>query len=69
MKVGDLVKWKTADKIAASLGHPQTSVSGIVVQIRRCKAAPTGDTVEVALVHGGVAGFSVRALEVVHEAR
>ena len=68
MKVGDLVFWEGAGLIAFALGHPQTAVSGIVVETdpasgqAPCRAA-------VALVNGGVEWFSVHALEVVDEGR
>lgn len=68
MKVGDLVRWQGAGLIAKALDHPQTAVSGIVVEI-----APESEAhvrrVAVALVHGGIELFSVHALEVISESR
>ena len=73
MRVGDLVKWQGAGLIAKALNHPQTAVSGLVVEISRDGEVRPGrgldPTVTVALVHGGIEFFSASALEVVNEDR
>ena len=62
MRVGDLVYWSDAGLIANALGHPQTCVSGIVVDVMT-------DHIAVALTHGRVEYFSPDVLEVISEGR